>query len=105
MKLNRLLLKVLAVVGAVAVVFSSEAGAVSYLEEQGMDQQLGLLDHPWRFGTSGKGDLLRNLPLEVRPGFPPYAQEPEKAQDAATHGLGTTSSSSSSSSSGGGSGR
>ena len=54
--------------------------APSYQDDQAIDEKLGLLNRQW------KTDLVNirmrlDLPPQARAGFPPYDQQPEKAQN------------------------
>lgn len=57
----------------------ARAEALSYMEDQRIDEGLGLLDRPWDLNLVNVNSRLDQL-LQVRPGFPPYDQQVERAQ-------------------------
>lgn len=71
------LFSVLVVVGL--LIGMSDVFAASYLEEQAIDEKLGLLNQPWHINLV---DLYtpESLPPQMRLGLPPYDQQVEKAQ-------------------------
>lgn len=70
---------VLAAFLAVMSAGPARAEALSYMEDQRIDEGLGLLDRPWDLDLVNVNSRLDQL-LQVRPGFPPYDQQVEHAQ-------------------------
>lgn len=59
---------------------STTAPAPSYLEEQAVDQQLGVLNRAWTLNHVRVSSRF-DLPAQLAPGgLPPFAQQSEKAQ-------------------------
>jgi len=52
----------------------------SYQEDEAIDEQLGLLDMGWKLDLVNIRMRL-DQPLEVRPGFPPYDEQVQEAQN------------------------
>ena len=77
-------LLILGEIGGVCLWASSGQEEASYLRDQKIDQEMKLLDKPWERITLVNIYSRFDLPLEVRPGFPPYDQEVERAQDFST---------------------
>ena len=55
------------------------AESLSYLDDQKIDEGLGILDRPWDLNLVNVNSRLDQL-LQVKPGFPPYDQQVERAQ-------------------------
>jgi hypothetical protein len=55
--------------------------AADYREEERIDKSIGLLERPWRVNHLRLNTRARQ-PAQVRPGLPPYKQQPETAQTA-----------------------
>lgn len=56
-----------------------KAEAANYLEEQAIDQELGLLDQPWKINRV-RMYTPESLPPQMKLGLPPYDQQVENAQ-------------------------
>lgn len=57
----------------------AESLSASYIEDQKIDESLGLLGRPWDLDLVNVNSRLDQL-LQVRPGFPPFDQQVERAQ-------------------------
>ena len=82
------ILMILAGTSPVCLWASSGQDTAPYLQDQAIDRQMGILDKSWK-----SIDLVNiysrfDLPLQVRPGFPPYDQQAERAQDPSVRGIG-----------------
>ena len=59
---------------------SATVPAPAYLEEQAVDQKLGVLNHAWTLNHVRVSSRF-DLPAQLAPGgLPPFSQQPEKAQ-------------------------
>ena len=74
-------------VGMQAMVFSTAAAAepaTSYEQDQKIDQEMGVWDKLWKPLNLVNIFSRRDEPAQVKPGFPPYDQQVERAQDFRT---------------------
>lgn len=58
----------------------AETASFPYLEDQRIDEGLGLFGRPWDINLVNVNSRLDQL-LQVQPGFPPYDQQVERAQE------------------------